>query len=94
MKTTPPPLPKTNGQTEKKTSGHAIAALVLTCIGIFIFPLTVVGIVLGHVAVSRCNADPALDGKGLAKTALIVGYCYFSLIIICVLLFLFVPTGK
>jgi hypothetical protein len=94
MKTTPPPLPQTSRQTENKTSGHAIAALILACTGVLIFPLGVIGIVLGHVALSKCNQDPGLGGRGLAKAALIVGYGFFALVIICVLLFLFVPTGR
>ena len=94
MKSTPPPLPKTGSVTEKKTSGFAIAALILTCAGIFIFPLCILGIAFGHVALSKCKDDPDLGGKGLAKTALIVGYGFIALVIICVLLFLLVPTGR
>lgn len=94
MQTTPPPLPKANTVTAKKTSGHAIAALILTCTGVLIFPLGIIGIVLGHIALSKCNQDPGLGGRGLAKIALIVGYSFMALVIICVLLFLLVPTGR
>ncbi len=94
MQNNPPPLPNAAGESARKKSGQATAALILTSIGVFIFPLSIVGIVLGHLALSRCNADPSLSGKGPAKTALIIGYSYLTLIIICVLLFLFVPTGR
>ncbi|UCD79008.1 MAG: DUF4190 domain-containing protein [Desulfobacterales bacterium] len=70
-----------------------MAALILTCIGIFIFPLLIIGIILGHVALSKQKLDPDLGGKGLAKAALIIGYCYIAIIIACVLLFLLIPTG-
>jgi len=94
MKTTPPPLPKTSNESAKKTSGHAIAALILTCTGVLIFPLGIIGIVLGHIALSKCNEGSELGGRGLAKVALIVGYSFMALVIICVLLFLLVPTGR
>ena len=40
---------------------------------------------MGHIALSKCNQDPGLGGQGLAKVALIVGYSFFALVIICVL---------
>ena len=93
LQNTPPPIPDSPVEAPKKNSGQAVAALILTCIGVFIFPLLVVGIILGHVALSKIKLDPEIGGKGLAKTALIIGYSYIALIFICVLLFLFVPTG-
>jgi hypothetical protein len=89
----PPPLPKSRAASHSKKSGQAMAALILTCIGIFIFPLLIVGIILGHVALSKIKLDSEIGGKGLARTALIIGYSYIALIFICVMLFLFVPVG-
>ena len=94
MQNLAPPLSKTAGELDMKRSGQATAALILTRIGIFIFPLSIIGIVLGHVSLTKCKADPSLRGKGLARAALIIGYGFLTLIIICVLLFLLVPTGR
>jgi len=73
----PPPVPSTPSATTK-TSGLAIAALVcgiLSVIGgaIFILPL-LLAIILGHLALSQCNRDPELGGKGLAIAGLAMGY--------------------
>jgi len=63
----------TNGtSTSGKTSGLAIAALVLSILICFpLFPL--VGLILGIVAMVKINSNPNLGGKGLAIAAIIVG---------------------
>ena len=94
MQNNPPPIPASPVTSDRKKSGQSMAALILTCIGIFIFPLLIIGIILGHLALSKHKLDPVLGGRKIAKAALIIGYCYISLIIACVLLFLLVPTGR
>jgi hypothetical protein len=64
------------------TSGKAIAAFILCLAGIFIVPCVIVGIVLGHLARSEIRKQPHIKGKGLATTALIIGYGYIACIVV------------
>lgn len=73
----PPPVP-TAAASAQKTSGLAIAALVCGIVSIiggalFILPL-LLAIILGHIALSQCNRDPQLGGKGMAIAGLSMGY--------------------
>lgn len=56
-----------SASTQQKTSGLAIAALILA---IFI---PIVGLVLGIIALSQIKNNPNLKGKGLAIAAIIIG---------------------
>ena len=61
-----------------KTSGMAIASLVLGVLSmmgaaVLIVP-TILAIVFGHVAHSKIRKDPRLTGSGLAITGFILGY--------------------
>jgi hypothetical protein len=59
----------------------AVWSLVLSLLAICGFCCTPVGImaiggvVCGHLALSRINANPQLQGHGLAVAGLIIGYC-------------------
>jgi hypothetical protein len=73
----PPPIPPTTAQPQK-TSGLAIASLIFGIISLlggalFIIPI-LLAVILGHMAVSRCNRDPEVGGKGLAIAGLATGY--------------------
>jgi len=73
----PPPVPPV-APVSRKTSGLAIAALVcgvLSLLGgvVLIIPL-LLAVILGHIAVVRCDRDPSLGGKGLGLAGLIMGY--------------------
>lgn len=64
--------------TQTRTSGLAIAALVLGIVSIiggaiFIAP-TVLAIVFGHIASSQCKKDSALGGRGMAIAGYVTGY--------------------
>ena len=68
--TTPPPTP-THGQ--QQTSGKAIVSLV--CGIINVFPLFVVAIIFGHLALSEIKKSAGrLKGEGLAIAGLVMGY--------------------
>src|SRR5438445_13090446 len=61
-----------------KTSGMAIASLVLGVLSmlgasVLIVP-TILAIVFGHISHSRIRKDPRLTGSGLAITGFILGY--------------------
>jgi uncharacterized membrane protein YvbJ len=57
-----------------KTSGMAIAALVMGILSFVVFgPLAVLAIVFGALGISQTNKDPALKGKGMAVAGLVMG---------------------
>lgn len=66
----PPPMPFE----QAKTSGKAIASLVCGCL-FFLFPVPIVGIVLGHMALSEIRRSAGqIKGEGLAIAGLVAGY--------------------
>jgi hypothetical protein len=57
----------------QETSGKAVASLILGIINVF--PLCIVAIVLGHIALSQIKKSAGrLKGEGLAIAGLILGY--------------------
>jgi len=60
----------------------AVAALICGVCGIPLFPLAIVGLVLGHTARSRVRKEPSLPGGGLAWLALFVCYMAIALLFI------------
>ncbi len=64
-----------------KTSGFAIAAFILNIVGIFMPMCTIVGIALGHAA-RKDIRRLGVKGKGLATSALIIGYIYLVLLVV------------
>jgi hypothetical protein len=79
----PDPNPRRLGPTleTETTSRAAIWSLVLAILGIFFFPFLPAAIVTGHLARSKCKKNPALKGKGLARTGLIFSYGLTALIV-------------
>lgn len=83
---TPPPLPVGAAATPAKTSGMAIASLVLGILGIVTCGITVllsapVGLILGIVAMNRIGKSAGqLRGKGLALAGVIMSSLTFLLI--------------
>jgi type IV pilus assembly protein PilA len=63
----------------QKTSGLAIASLVL---GIFLFfPLSIPGVIFGHIALSQIkNSAGRIGGRGLAIAGLVLGYLGIAMI--------------
>jgi hypothetical protein len=79
----PPPPPAvlptspTSGETPARTSGLAIAALVMgLCNFVPILNLVtwILALVFGHVALSQMKRDHALEGRGMAIAGLIITY--------------------
>lgn len=56
----------------KKSSGLATAALVLGIIGLCLWPLGLVGLVLGIVALVQMGKDPTLGGRGMAIAGIVL----------------------
>jgi hypothetical protein len=56
-----------------RTSGFAIAALVLGIIGFLINFLSILAIIFGALGMSHTGKDPALKGRGMAVAGLVLG---------------------
>jgi Domain of unknown function (DUF4190) len=65
----------TTAEAQQRTSGKAIAALVLGIVGLFIFGFIagVIAIILAVLARKEIDADPSLGGRGLATAGLVLG---------------------
>src|SRR5690606_20550389 len=63
----PPPAP---------TNVMAVLALIGGIGGLTLLPLlaSIAGVVFGHIALTQIRRDPALGGRGMALTGLILGY--------------------
>jgi Domain of unknown function (DUF4190)/GYF domain 2 len=59
-----------------KTEPLAIWSLVLSLVGLFCcgFVVGIGGVVCGHLALSKLQREPQLQGRGLAIAGLIIGY--------------------
>jgi hypothetical protein len=59
-----------------KTEPLAIWSLVLSLVGLFCcgFVVGIGGVVCGHLALSKIQREPQLQGRGLALAGLIIGY--------------------
>ncbi|MEX0654054.1 MAG: DUF4190 domain-containing protein [Phycisphaeraceae bacterium] len=88
MSQSPPPYSPAPAVGE--TSGKAIAALIVSCLGIFSSCglLGIVGIILGNQALSEIRASQGrLTGDGLAKAGVIIGWIGVALVILAMLMF-------
>lgn len=64
----------------KKTSGLAIASLVLACSSLVIGILgSIPAIVLGHIARRQIRKDPTKGGARMAMTGIIIGWVFTGL---------------
>jgi len=71
---TPSPSAPSESIGPQQTSGKAIASLVLGFFS-YIFPVAVVGIILGHISLSEIRKSAGrLKGRGLAIAGLVLGY--------------------
>ena len=67
------------GAKAKRTSGLAVASLVLGILGIWIL-----AIIFGGIAISQTGKDPNLSGRGMAIAGLILGMVGFLITILVV----------
>jgi hypothetical protein len=60
----------------RRTDGQAVASMVLGIAGLVLCPLicSIIAIVLGNQAKTRIAHDPSLDGEGMAKAGVIMGW--------------------
>ena len=92
--------PSGKPMTGMRTDGTAIASLVLGVLGIGCLVFSIVAIVLGSQAKTKIAADPSLEGEGLAKAGVILGWVGIGLNILLFLAFFgglfavwFIPSG-
>jgi Domain of unknown function (DUF4190)/GYF domain 2 len=72
-----------------KTEPLAIWSFVLSLLGLLCcgFVLGIPGVICGHLALSKLQKDPQLQGKGLATAGLVIGYVAIACWIIYLALF-------
>lgn len=70
----PQPAPQA-GVEQKRTSGKAIASLVLGIVGLLILPIvcSTLAIVFGTMARNETQRDPGLGGRGMATAGFVLG---------------------
>jgi len=66
-----------------RTSGAAIASLVLGIVGLFVIPLitSIAAIFLGRRAQREIAENPGLSGEGLAKAGVVLGWIGVALMV-------------
>ncbi len=70
----PAPAPTKAAATGERTSGMAIAALIMGILGFLTFgPLAILAIIFGAIGIGQANKDPSLKGKGMAVAGLVLG---------------------
>ena len=68
----------------QRTSGYAIASLILGIAGFFVVPIvpSILAVVFGQKARDELRRDPALGGEGLATAGIVLGWVGIVLIAI------------
>jgi hypothetical protein len=71
-------------QAVQRTSGYAIAALVLGIAGFFVFPVipSILAVVFGNKAKDEIRANPSIGGDGLATAGLVLGWIGVALAVL------------
>ncbi len=79
-----PGLPSAWHAQPRRTSGMAVASLVLgilTIIGGFYLILpSILAVIFGAAGLSQCNNDPNVDGRGMAIAGLVLGVIGLSIV--------------
>lgn len=77
------------GAGPKTTSGLAVTSMIMGILSMlggcyFIIPV-ILAVVFGHIAVTQCNKDPNLAGKGMAVAGLVMGWIGLGMYLVIVL---------
>ncbi len=72
----------------QRTSGNAIASLILGIAGLFVFPLipSILAVVLGRKAREEMAADSSVGGDGFASAGVVLGWIGIALSAIGILI--------
>lgn len=73
----------------RRTEGTAVASLILGVLGVVSCPLilSIPAVILGSQAQSKIRADPGLEGEGLARAGVVLGWIGIGLAALGVLIF-------
>jgi uncharacterized protein DUF4190 len=65
----------------QRTSGYAIASLILGIAGFFVIPIvpSILAVVFGHKAREELRRNPTLGGDGLATAGIVLGWVGLAL---------------
>lgn len=79
----------------RRTEGSATAALVLGIAGLILCPLvcSILAIVFGNQAIRKIQADPNLDGEGMARAGIVLGWIGVGLVGLTIVFALIVSAG-
>ena len=79
----------TEARAGRRTSGPAIASLVLGIVGVTVFPLipSILALVFASRARDEMRADPTVTGEGLATAGVILGWIGVALSVLGLLFF-------
>ena len=71
----------------QRTSGYAIASLILGIAGFFVFPIvpSILALVFGQKAREELRREPTLGGEGLATAGIVLGWVGIALVAIVLL---------
>jgi len=70
-----------------QTNGLAVTSLVLGILSFFTNILTgIPAVITGHMALGRIKQNPAMSGRGLAITGLVLGYLSIAFFVVIILL--------
>jgi hypothetical protein len=71
----------------QRTSGYAIASLILGIAGFFVFPIvpSILAVVFGQKAREELRRDTTLGGEGLATAGIVLGWVGIALVAIVLL---------
>lgn len=66
----------------QRTSGYAIASLILGIAGFFVIPIvpSILAVVFGQKAREELRRDPTLGGEGLATAGIVLGWVGIALV--------------
>jgi hypothetical protein len=82
------PGPSAPAQTQPgRTSGLAVASLVLSLVGPIICITCIPAIICGHIALAQIGKSAAVKGRGLALAGVIIGYVVLGLSIVAMIPF-------
>jgi hypothetical protein len=71
----------------QRTSGYAIASIILGIAGFFVFPIvpSILAVVFGQKAREELRQEPTLAGDGLATAGIVLGWVGIALVAIVLL---------
>jgi len=90
----PPPIiaypsPSTPLRVEQRTSGMAVAALIMGIIGFFITLCSILAIIFGAIGMNETKKSPEIGGHGMAVAGLVLGIISIVFWVFLVLFFIF-----